>query len=189
VAIELAAFNASQNPVPSIDLHQTKGAPLTNDQVDELIARWTAARTKRGTGGVAFTNESVEARTMGLQPEQLLIQGRNQVALNVARMTNLAPYWLGASVDGNSMTYQNVQSAGRELTDITLAPYLAATTGRLSMPDVFPAGQWVQFSTQRLTRADVKETAETLKTLVEAKIITVEQAQRVLAGASLEAVL
>ncbi|QXG07728.1 portal protein [Curtobacterium phage Penoan] len=189
VAIELAAFNAAQNPVPSINLHQTGGTPLTQDQVDALVAGWVAARTKRGTGGVAFTNQSIEATAMGQQPEQLLIAGRNAVALNVSRMANLAPYWLGASVDGNSMTYQNVQSAGRELTDYTLAPYLAATAGRLSMPDVFASGQTVQHITARLTHADLKDTATTLKTLVDGKIITPEQAQRVLGGESLEAVL
>lgn len=189
IAIEVAAYNAAANPVPSIDLHQTSGDPMDDTQVDAMIARWVAARTKRGTGGVGYTNQSIEARTLGIHPEQLLIAGRNASALDVARLTNLAPYWVGASVEGSAMTYQNVQMAGRELTDYTLAPYLTAIASRLSMPDVLPPRQTVQHVTQRLTRADLKETAETLRTLVLAKIITPEQAQRVLSGESIEAVL
>lgn len=189
IAIEVAAYNAAANPVPSIDLHQTSGDPMDDTQVDAMIARWVAARTKRGTGGVGYTNQSIEARTLGIHPEQLLIAGRNASALDVARLTNLAPYWVGASVEGSAMTYQNVQMAGRELTDYTLAPYLTAIASRLSMPDVLPPRQSVQHVTQRLTRADLKETAETLRVLVLAKIITPEQAQRVLAGESIEAVL
>lgn len=189
IAIDVAAANASANPVPSIDLHQKGGADLTDDQIDKLIARWVAARSKNGTGGVGFSNPNVEVRTLGIQPEQLLINGRNQTALNIARMLNLPAWAVDASVEGSSLTYSNVPSRARELVDYTYLPYMTALAERLSMDDFLPAGQTVRFDTNRATAPDLKETADVLKVLVDAQIITTDQARSVLAGTPLEAVL
>lgn len=188
LAIDIAAFNASENPVPSIDLHQKSGDPLTAEKVDAMKAGWLAARRKRG-GGVGYSNPNVEVRTLGVHPEQLLITGRNATALNCARMLNLSAWAVDASVEGSSLTYSNVQGRSRELIDYTLAGYMEAIAGRLSMVDIVAGDQGFRFETSRLTTADDKERAETLKTLVDAGIITPAQAALVLAGQPLESVL
>lgn len=188
IAIDIAATNASANPVPSVDLHQKGGDPLPPEKVEEMKAGWRRARQSAG-GGVGYSNANIDVRTLGQHPEQLLIAGRNATALNIARMLNLSAWAVDASVEGSSLTYANIQSRSRELIDYTLRPYMEAITSRLAMEDVFSANQFVRFDSNALLSADAKTTADTLAVLVNAGIITAEQAQRVLAGASLESVL
>lgn len=188
IAIDVAAQNASANPVPSVDLHQTQGEPMTPEAVEVMKAGWIAARKKAG-GGVGYSNPSIEVKTLGQHPEQLLIEGRNATSLNIARLMNVPAWAVDASVEGSSLTYSNVQGRSRELIDYTLVPYLSAIADRLSMTDVLPGRQSVRFDTSRLLTLDAKDLAVTLKTLVDGQIITAAQARLVLAGASLESIL
>lgn len=174
IAVDIAAGNASENPVPSINLHQTGGDPLTDAQIDNMIARWNDARRKRG-GGVAFTNQTVEAIAMGQQPEQLLISGRDQAALNIARMSNLPAWAMDVSQKGSSLTYSNVPSRSRELIDYTLSPYMSAFCERLSMPDVLPEGQTIRFDTSGTLQGDLETRARTYQQLIAAGVYTAEQ--------------
>lgn len=184
-AIDIAAGRASDNPVPSIDLHQTGGDPLTDDQIDSLIDRWATARRAKN-GGVSFTNQSVEAKTMGQPVEQLLIDGRNVAALNIARAAGFPAWAVDASVNGSSITYSNSPSRTRELIDYALAPYLEAIAARFSMDDILPAGQWCRFDYSELLRGDFAARMEAYKTAKEAGIYTVEQLQNMELGRPLE---
>lgn len=185
IAIERAASKAADNPVPSVELHQTQGETLDNDEISELIARWAAAR--RGeNGGVSYTNPSIEAKMHGASAEQLLIAGRNVAALNIARHMGLSAWAVDASVEGSSLTYNSVPSRSRELIEYGLQPYMDAITARLSMDDVLPAGVWCKFDTTQLTRGTVKERAEGYKAMIDAGIWTKEQCQAIEAGIPLE---
>lgn len=174
VLVEAAAAKASDNPVPSIELHQTEGAPLSRDQIDELVSRW--ARARRGAnGGVAYTSPTVEAKTHGMAAENLLITGRNAAALDVARQFGLPAWALDVSVEGSSLTYSNVPSRSRELLDYTLRPYMDAIEGRLAMPDVVPAGVEVRLDPVRLLRGDFSDRMTAGKVAIEAGIYTPEE--------------
>jgi len=184
-AIDIAAGRASDNPVPSIDLHQTGGDPLTEDQIDALIDRWaTNRRTKNG--GVSFTNQSVEAKTMGQPVEQLLIDGRNVAALNIARAAGFPAWAVDASVNGSSITYSNSPSRTRELIDYALSPYLEAIAARFSMDDMLPAGTWCRFDYSELLRGDFAARMDAYKVAKEAEIYTVEELRAMELGRPLE---
>lgn len=174
VAIEAAASRASDNPVPSIELHQTGGDPLTDSQVKGLVAAWAAARRGRN-GGVAFTGPTVEVKTHGVAAEQLLIAGKNAAALDAARLLGLPAWAVDATVEGSSLTYSNVPSRSRELIDYTLQPYMDAIAGRLSMDDVLARGQWVRFDPRRLLSGDFADRMSAGKTAVDAGIYTTDE--------------
>lgn len=171
LALARAAGNAAQNPVPSIDLHQTSGDPLTDEEIDSLLARWRAARTARG-GGVAFTSKAVEARTQGQPPEQLLINARNASALDAARCLGIPAWAVDAAVEGSSMTYSNTTSRFRELLDFGLRPYLDALTDRLSMDDVLAHGVWCRFDPTDALRPTFTERMEGYATAISAGVFT-----------------
>lgn len=175
VLVEAAAARAADNPVPSIELHQTEGSrPLSNEEVDALIARW--ARARRGAnGGVAFTGPSVEVKTHGAAAEQLLIQGRTAASLAVARSFGLPAWALDVSVTGSSLTYSNVPSRSRELLDYSLRPYMDAIEGRLSMDDVAPPGVEVRLDPIRLLRGDFADRMNAGKVAIEAGIYSVDE--------------
>ena len=174
VLVEAAAAKASDNPVPSIELHQTDGTPLTGAQIDDLVARW--ARARRGAnGGVAYTSPTVEVRSHGVAAEQLLITGRNAAALDVSRQFGLPAWALDVSVEGSSLTYSNVPSRSRELLDYTLRPYMDAIEGRLSMPDVTVPGTEVRLDPVRLLRGDFSDRMSAGKVAIEAGIYSADE--------------
>lgn len=179
IALKRAISNASDNPVPSVELHQTGGDPMTKDQIGALLQSWIEARRAHGVG---YTNQSVELKTHGVAPEQLMIDGRNQSAIDLCRHMNLPAWAVDAIVSGSSMTYTNVPSRSRELLDYTLQPYLDAIAGRLSLGDVLPAGQNVTFVTTQFLAGDFGTRMTAYKTAIDAKIYSPEECRLMEAG-------
>lgn len=180
-----AAARAAGNPVPSIELHQTGGTPLTAEQRKELVSDWAAARSGRN-GGVAYTNQMLEVKTHGQAAEQLLIAERNATAVEMARMCGLPAWAVDAVVEGSSMTYSNTPSRTRELIDFGLQPYMTAITDRLSLDDVLAAGHWVRFDTSQALAPDFKTRMDGYKAAVDAGIYTAEECRQIEAGVPLE---
>lgn len=184
-AARRAAGRAMNNPVPSIELHQIAGDKMSEPEITSLINRWAEARAGKN-GGVAFTNKSLEARVHGQAAEQLLIAGQNASALDLTRAMNLPAWAADVSVSGSSLTYTNVAARAQELLDITLAPYLDAITGRLSMDDILPRGTWCRFTTEQLTAPDFKSRMDGYQAAITAGIYTVEECRAIERGTPLE---
>jgi hypothetical protein len=170
--LDRAALRIADNPVPAIELHQTTPDNLEQSEVDQLIAGWIRARRQSGVG---YTNAAIDARVHGLNPEQLVIEGRKFAALQVARMIGVPAWVVDASVEGSSLTYSNVPSRSRELVDYALTPYLAAIEARLSMDDVLPRGQWCKFDLDDLLRGDFADRMTAYKTAVESGVYTADE--------------
>lgn len=137
VSLDRAVSNASANPVPSVELHQTTDADIDEIEAAAMVTAWEAARQRHGA---AFTNNAVEVKTHGQHPEQLLINGRNQQAVEVARLAGIPAASIDAGIPGSNLTYANLVDRLRDLISFGLQPYAAAYTGRLSMDDVTPHG-------------------------------------------------
>lgn len=148
---------AEANPVPSIELHN-EGEDMNDEAIDSLVKRWVE---KRRTGNVAYTNKALKVHTHGQQPEQLLIDARKRIDLELVRHTG-APAWVAdAPVEGQSLTYANRASRNWELIDLFLTEYMTVIEDRLSMGDVTPRGTQVKFLTDEMTRPDQKTRFET----------------------------
>ena len=143
-----AADRAAETPTPNIELHQTNDAKMTDDQIRELVAAWAKAR-RGANGGVAFTSNGVEVKTHGHHSENLLIEGRNAAAVDIARACGIPATMIDASLTQGSMSYANVAARNREFIDYGLAPYLAAVSARLGMDDVSPRGQRIAFDVEQ----------------------------------------
>lgn len=167
-----ATLTASTNPVPSVELHQTSGTPLTPDEATALTEAYATSRRK---SGVSYTNQSIETRTHGAQPENLLVDGRKASALDIARVLGLPAWTVDASVEGTSLTYSNVPSRNRELIDYGLSPYMDAITARLSLDDILPRGQWTRFNTDALLRDDFNTRMAGYKAALETGVYTTDQ--------------
>lgn len=186
ITVKAAAARTAENPVPALELHQTGGDPLTDDEIDALTARWAEKRRARN-GGVAYTNQSIEAKTHGTNTEQLLIEARQEIKLDLANHLNLPAWAVDASTSGSSLTYSNVPSRTRELIDYTLTPLMDAIAGRLSLDDVLPRGAWCQFDTTTALRGSFNDRMTGYKTAIDAGIYTVEEIRRIENGIPLEA--
>ena len=142
--ISRAIQKAAETPSAQIELHQTNEAQITPEQVRELVANWAKAR--RGeNGGVAFTSSGIEVREHGAAKEHLLIEGRNAVAVDVARHAGIPATMIDATLSGSSVSYQNTSARMSELVTFGLAPLMSAVAARLSQDDVTPPGVAVDF--------------------------------------------
>lgn len=145
--LSASATRAAENPAAQVELHQTTDAPLTDEQIDALIARW--ARARRGeNGGVAYTSAAVEVREHGASSEHLLIDGRNASAVDIARHAGIPATMIDATLSGSSLSYQNTTARLIELLTFGLSPLMAAVAGRLSQDDVTPPGVTLAFDTE-----------------------------------------
>lgn len=153
IAIDLAAALAEDNPVPTVELHNETGIELTDTEIDDLLENWSSARRRRG---VAYTPKGLKVIAHGTRPEQLLIDGRKAIAVDVVRHANLPAWAASTAVEGATMTYDNRSMRNWELIDLTLAPYFSAVGERFSMNDMTPRGAKVKVDTTVLTQPDMK---------------------------------
>lgn len=144
--ISRAIQKAAETPSAQIELHQTNEAPMTKEQVNTLIASW--ARARRGeNGGVAYTSSGIEVREHGAAKEHLLIEGRNAVAVDLARHAGIPATMIDATLSGSSISYQNTSARMAELITFGLSPLMSAVASRLSQDDVTAPGVTIDFDT------------------------------------------
>lgn len=145
------AARASETPIPNIELHDTGDRPMTDEQIDKLVSRWVAARQGKN-GGVAYTNKSIELRAHGQQNADLVVEGRNAAAVDVARVMGVPASLIDASSgDGASRTYENMSGRNAEFVDYGLAPFMSALVARLGMDDLCPRGQHIEIDLEGFT--------------------------------------
>jgi hypothetical protein len=176
-ALEAATLNYSEYPMPTVVLKNT-GADLPAATVDALLTAWEEARSNRAT---AYLNSAIEAKGMGWSARDLaLVEARNESAIGIARIANLDPVWVGASVSGASLTYSNRVDLYRQLLDISLRPVMDMLTNRLSMPDVTPRGHAVRFDTSGFLRGNATDLGNLVAQLVPLGVLTAEEARTVI---------
>jgi phage portal protein BeeE len=163
--------------MPTVVLKNT-GADLPAATVDALLTAWEDARSNRAT---AYLNSAIEAKGMGWSARDLaLVEARNESAIGIARIANLDPVWVGASVSGTSLTYSNRVDLFRQLLDISLRPVMDMITHRLSMPDVTPRGHAVRFDTSGFLRGNAADLGNLVAQLVPLGILTPDEARMVI---------
>jgi len=158
LALESAAGNYAAAPMPALAL-KNEGADLPVDQVEGLLEAWEQARRERAT---AYLSASVTVEQYGFSARELqMVEGRNESAIQVARLLNLDPHYVGASLPGTSMTYSNRVDQRRDLLDFTCAPYMNAIEQRLTMRDVTPTkySKVVQLNTETFLRLNMQDRA------------------------------
>jgi len=160
IALDLSAALAEDNPVPTVELHNEGGIPLDKDEREELLDNWQASRRRRG---VAYTPKGLKVIPHGQAPQQLLIDGRRAISLDLIRQASMPAWAASTAIEGATMTYDNRSMRNWELIDLTLAPYFTAIAGRLSLADVTPRGSKVKVDVDELTRPDQKTRFETYK--------------------------
>lgn len=176
IRLNRAAAKAENNPVPSIDIHN-EGEDLNGPEIDQLLARWAKARESTGIG---YSSKQVKINTLGQPAEQLMIDGRKAITLELLRHMGAAsnPEIAAAAAEGTSLTYTNKASREAALIDNFLAPYMTALEDRLSMDDMRPRGRTVRISTDALTREDTATRYGNYKAGKELDIITTEDIKK-----------
>jgi hypothetical protein len=151
LAMGRAWANAVQHPIPMMQLHSTEqNADLTDDERDELVAKWEQARA--AGGGTAYTPSGIELKTHGQNTADLFIEGRNALRLDVANLTGLPAALLDGSMSTASLTYSTREGQRNELVDLSLAYWAMPFEARLSQDDVCPPGTNIAFDLSQLAQ-------------------------------------
>lgn len=149
--LEATAQEIARRPF-RIELHQTTDIELTPGERADLIGQTRGALADNM--GVLFTNSALEVKMHPFDSSDLLIDGRNAAALDVARSVSMPAAMLDASTPGASLEYATLTGRNQQWLDYGLSLYLDAIAARLSMDDVVPAGCRIAFDTSSLTALD-----------------------------------
>jgi len=169
---EAVRLYASQ-PVPQQVIKNT-GARRTPEQVDAMIASLEAARRQHST---AYVGRDLDLSTFGWNADEIaLTEARQQNVLDIARLTGIPAHYLGASVEGSSLTYSNLSQVQLDLQNAA-APYAHAIESRLSFDDVTGEGTWVELDWGPSLRTDPMMRANLYEKLIPLGVMTVEEAR------------
>ncbi|MEU5938645.1 phage portal protein [Micromonospora sp. NPDC047548] len=130
-----------------------------DDDVQEMLDDWEAARAKRAWG---YVSGDIEPKTLQWSPEQLQLAAQRQHAvLEVARATGLDAEDLQVSV--TSRTYANQEQRWQALLNTSFGGYVSAVQERLSMRDVLPRGYEARIDFGGFLRGDAMTRMQTYK--------------------------
>lgn len=138
------------NPVPLLAIYIEEDCPLTDEEIEEVVSNWSAAR-KAKNGAVAVVPKGIRIEVLGEGSDsasQMLTDARNAARLDVANFVNLT----AALVDGNngtSGTYENTLQNQNEFNALSLPLFTLPITQRLSQDDVTPPGVSVSFDSSK----------------------------------------
>lgn len=174
-ALEAAVYRYAESPAPSVVLKNT-GADLPAEQVDQLLTAWEESRASRST---AYLNSTIGFESPGgwSPSEMQMNDARNGAAISIARLANLDPIWVGASISGTSLVYANRIDLYKQLLDLSLSIPMRLITERLSMNDVTPRGHRVAFDTSVFLKANVENMAGIVSQLLPLEVINIDEAR------------
>lgn len=176
IRLNRAAARAEANPVPSIDLHNNGDDP-PGEGIKDMLDSWNRARE---TSGVGYSSKGIEVRPLGQVGEQLMIDGRKAITLEILRHmgAGATPEIVAAAAEGSSLNYTNKGSREAALIDNFLAPYMTAVEDRLSLDDIRPHGRYIRFNTDVLTREDTATRYANYKSAKEMDLLSTEEIKR-----------
>jgi HK97 family phage portal protein len=150
-------------------------AVLTQDQADDLKAKWRAMTSSREP--VVLPTGYVLTPVVSNAEQAQLVESRQWNAEACAMILGIPPHKLG--LPGPTMTYQNVETADIDFVRDSVTRYaspLAAAFTKWLMP----RGVSVRFDYGSRMRADQRTTAEVLATYVRENIISTDEARTVI---------
>lgn len=115
------------------------------------------------------------ARTLMSPEDMQFIQTRNFDTTQVARMLGIPANLLLASVEGSSLTYQNIEQSWIEFSSYTLQAYAMPICDALSQ--LVPARQRIDMDWNKARRSDTKNRWEALQIAVGMGLLTLDEAR------------
>lgn len=172
VELEAAALRMAQEPVPQMIL-RNEGMNLPEQQKEALLGAFRTARANRST---AYVEGAITLDVVGFDAAQLqLVEARQYVATEISRVMGIPAWYLNA--ESASATYSNVSSERRSLLEFSLRNFIHIIESRLSMDDLTPRGQEVEYELDDYLRGNSAERVDIITKLLAAGVISVDEAR------------
>lgn len=141
---------------------------LNQEQADAYRAAWEEAQKERG---LAVLGAGLSYNPISLTPEDLmLLENQKFSTLQIARLFGVPPIFLGAGIEGSSLTYSTTETLGILFLQTTLADYLVSIEEAFT--DLLPRGQKATFRLDSLLRSDLKTRVGAYKDLIDKQVLT-----------------
>lgn len=150
---------------------------MSPGEAERAKKAFDANQAERGRGVVALSGDWSYQPTYLSPRDALFIEMRQFDTTQVARMFGIPATYMLAGVEGNSMTYTNLEMVDTQFVRYTLMKYLTEIEDALS--DLLPRGQEARFKIDVLLRADTKTRYESYKVGIDAGFLSVNEAREI----------
>lgn len=134
-------------------------------------------QSERGRGVVALSGDWSYQPTYLSPKDALFIESQQYGRTQIAMIFGIPATYMLAGVEGNSMTYTNLEMVDTQFVRYTLMKYLKEIEEALS--DLLPRGQEARFKVDVLLRADTKTRYESYKVGIDAGFLKVNEAREI----------
>ncbi len=144
---------------------------LNQEQADAYRTAWGEAQSTRG---LAVLGAGLSYSAISLTPEDLmLLENQKFSTLQIARLFGIPPIFLGAGIEGSSLTYATTETLGILFLQTTLSEYLVSIEEAFT--DLLPRGQKSSFRLDGLMRSDLKTRVGAYKDLIDKQVLTPQE--------------
>lgn len=144
---------------------------LDRTMADEYRTRWEQTQADRG---VAVLGNGLAYEPILLSPaDAQFLESQAYSITQVARLFGIPANYLLAEINGNAMTYQNMEQVDTAFVKYTLTEYLREIEEAFT--ELLPRGQRARFKLEGFLRADDKTRAEVNKTYIDLGVLTAEE--------------
>lgn len=147
--IQRGIAGRAMSPIPMLDLHLTEQTTLTKIEKEALRNDWVRARSDP-QGAVAITPYNIQANVLGESGEEFLNNARNSQRIDVANMLHVPVGLIDGTTSMASLTYSTQEGRRVEFHDYGLNLWRTVIESRLSLDDVTPKGQRIEFDLSEL---------------------------------------
>lgn len=147
-----------------------------NADVEELNEATARVESKLATGHLVGMDKDFDlVPLIATSADTQYLEQMTFAITEIARWFGIPPYLVLASVDGNSMTYSNLQTDARLFVTNTLMGYMQPIQEALT--GLLVRGQVAKFSTDALLKADAQTRYEAYATAISAGFMTEDEAR------------
>jgi len=148
---------------------------LTQEQADAYKERW--GEVINGKDRTAILGNGLSYQSTYLNPKDaLFIEAVNANLQQIARMFGIPASLLSLPLEGNSLTYSNVQDELNQFYKFTLTAYLNEIENALT--DLIPRGQTVRFDPANLMRLSPQDRYANYKTAIDSGWLSPDEVRK-----------
>lgn len=157
----------------------TLNTELNEDMRNKVRDAWEENHSNENKNKVAVMPKGMDFKETSLSNfnDLQMKDTFNDLTKQIASVFNLSPYMIGH--DGTSNTYSNIESQNIHFLQQTLMPLIISWEQQLTKLVPSRSKIYIKFNYESLLRADSLSRATRLKTLVDADIMTKEEARAI----------
>jgi phage portal protein BeeE len=153
---------------------------ITNTEAETMRDRWVSARQNaNGASSPVVLGAGFEAKPFGADPTtDSAVEARREIVADIGRYFGVPSRILNAPA-GDSETYANVENDATDLWRYTLRGYAGPIEDAISelLPGDYHVGRRMRFDPVRYLQGDLQSRAQAYPMLVNAGILTIDEAR------------